>query len=72
MIFGRFPYKKIENHYDKWMYTLDLSILEDLKKIKKKDPSSVQALSVSGIDLLYSLLDKDPNKRITAKKALSH
>lgn len=39
---------------------------------KKKDPSSQQALSASGIDFLYKLLEVESAKRLNAVDALKH
>ncbi|KAL4500629.1 hypothetical protein ABPG72_003053 [Tetrahymena utriculariae] len=72
MVFQKFPYAKIEKVGDKWTYDLDISILEQMFNEKKKDPSSHQHLSVSGIDFLLKLLQKDPDKRPTAAMALNH
>jgi len=44
MIFNKFPYTSIEKEKlsEKYNYVLDLSVLEEIQKTKKKDPTSKQ------------------------------
>ena len=60
MIFSKFPYTKIEKRENdpcNWYnYSIDLSILDQIKQEKKKDPSSITQLSVSRIDFIFGLL----------------
>ena len=74
MVFKKFPYSSIEKDQfsENYKYVLDLSLLEEMKTEKKKNPSSKQALSASGIDFFLKLLDKDPNNRPTASQGMNH
>ena len=72
MVFKAYPTLNLERKADRWVYDIDLKVLENMKNEKKKDPGSKHFLSVSGIDLLFRLLEKDPDKRLNAKNALNH
>ena len=74
MHFNTEPYRKIEKNQnsESYNYELDLSQLEEIKEKKKKNPQFQGNISVSCIDLLYRLLEIDPQKRLEAKEALKH